>query len=115
MNNDKTKTQLPPGTDVGRRVVCAAIQVFKHGEHDLVITGARHFDGVMLRTIRLNYAIEQGFEDGNLKTIQGFIDQRGVFMTRTEAWKVAQAAGQILRRCGGDDANGGTLYSENLY
>lgn len=46
---------------------------------------------------------------------QGFIDQYGVFMTRTEAWQVALAAGQIRYRCGGDTANGGTLYSENLY
>jgi hypothetical protein len=46
---------------------------------------------------------------------QGFLDQHGVFLSRTEAWKVAEAAGQILRRVGGDDANGGTLFSENLY
>lgn len=46
---------------------------------------------------------------------QGFIDQLGQFHTRTEAWKIAEAAGQILYRCGGDTANGGTLYSENLY
>lgn len=45
----------------------------------------------------------------------GFIDQFGNFHTRTEAWKIAEAAGQIFRRCGGDTVNGGTLYSENLY
>lgn len=50
-----------------------------------------------------------------LKAAQGFIDQWGVFMDRQEVWKVAEAAGQILHRCGGDTSNGGTLYSENLY
>jgi hypothetical protein len=43
---------------------------------------------------------------------QGFIDQRGEFMTREEAHKVATKSGQIIRRCGGDD---GRLFSENLY
>jgi hypothetical protein len=43
---------------------------------------------------------------------QGFIDQHGVFMTREEAWIVAEAACQIIRRVGGDGAR---LYSENLY
>nr|SPS06144.1 conserved protein of unknown function [Candidatus Nitrotoga fabula] len=112
---NQTKTPLPPGADVGRRVVCAAVVLINGNGNDVMFTGARHFDGAMLRIIRLNPAIEQAFEDGISRNKQGFIDQRGVFMTRTEAWKVAQAAGQILRRCGGDDANGGTLYSENLY
>lgn len=33
-------------------------------------------------------------------------------MTREEAHEVAKAAGQIIRRCGGDEHK---LYSENLY
>jgi hypothetical protein len=33
-------------------------------------------------------------------------------MTREEAFEVASAAGQIIRRVGGDD---GKLFSENLY
>ncbi|CAE6710389.1 hypothetical protein [Candidatus Nitrotoga fabula] len=63
----------------------------------------------------MDVVLHEEFEYGDIKFEQGFIDQHGVFMTRTEAWHVAQASGQILRRCGGDDANGGTLYSENLY
>lgn len=51
----------------------------------------------------------------NIKSEAGFVDNFGNFLTRTEAWKVAEAAGQILYRVGGDTANGGTLYSENLY
>jgi hypothetical protein len=55
----------------------------------------------------------------------GFIDQHQVFLTRAEAWKVADAAGQIRRPSGfernynnqrrpnvGDE---GLLFSENLY
>ena len=30
-------------------------------------------------------------------------------------WNVAKAAGQIIKEVGGNDLNGGTLYSENLY
>jgi hypothetical protein len=43
---------------------------------------------------------------------QGFVDQYGNFMTREEAWEIAQAAGQIRRPEGGAP---GTLYSEHLY
>jgi hypothetical protein len=43
---------------------------------------------------------------------QGFLDNKGIFLTREEAHTVAKAAGQIVRRVGGD-AN--RLYSENLY
>ena len=32
-----------------------------------------------------------------------------------KAWKIAEPAGQIRRRIGGDTINGGTLFSENLY
>lgn len=46
---------------------------------------------------------------------QGFVDRNRNYLTREQAWEVAKAAGQIIRRCGGDDSNGGTLYSENLY
>lgn len=45
-------------------------------------------------------------------TEQGFIDQHGNFYSREEAWKIAQANGQIIRRVGGDE---GRLFSENLY
>jgi hypothetical protein len=43
---------------------------------------------------------------------QGFVDQHGVFLTREEAMEIARAAGQIVRRCGGDSIR---LFSENLY
>jgi len=80
--------------DVPRRVVCAALR-----RRDTIICGPRHWDSICRGTSK------DGWE-------QGFVDQNGVFLTREEAWMVALTAGQILRRCGGDE---GRLFSENLY
>ncbi len=88
-----------------RVVVCAANRY-----EDTIILGARHWDtsmhriGNKLKTV-LAHPSSASWE-------QGFIDQFGVFMTREEAWIVAEAAGQIKYRVGGD---GIKLYSENLY
>ncbi len=87
-----------------RRIVCAA----NRDRDGLVIVGVRHWDAFMHAQ-----ADSQPWVAGHHE--QGFIDQFGVFMSRTEAWRVASAAGQIIRRVGGDNADGGTLYSENLY
>lgn len=93
-------------SDYQRRVVCAACKM----TDGTLILGARHWDGHMIMiSSKLNKERSKNPDD------QGFVDQWNVFMTREEAWKVADAAGQILYRCGGDTANGGTLYSENLY
>lgn len=95
-----------------RVVVCAAIR-----QGELIICGARHFDTVIRGVIKTMGIKHTGFE-------QGFIDQLGVFMTRKEAWVVADKAGQIHRPTGleteykprpanvGDEAE---LFSENLY
>ncbi len=91
-----------------RVVVCAAN---RYGDYFLFI-GIRHFCPMMRKNMegkdipwmRIKFGEEQGF-----------VDQYGVFMSRQEAWSVAEAAGQIRHRCGGDTANGGTLFSENLY
>lgn len=87
-----------------RRVVCAA-NLLPNGR---VVIGVRHMDPFMRLHSRLMNAPKH-------QSLQGFIDQHGVWMDRREAWKVAEAAGQINYRCGGDSADGGTLYSENLY
>lgn len=86
-----------------RMIVCASHR-YACGS---IIAGVRHYDNVIRRQANKQ----------NLWTPaeQGFLDNRGEFLTRTEAWKVAEAAGQITRRVGGDKADGGTLYSENLY
>jgi hypothetical protein len=83
--------------NLGRRVVCAALR-----KGSVIICGPRHWDSICRAPSK------DGWE-------QGFVDQKGVFMDRKEAWEVADAAGQILRICGGEGVNGGRLFSENLY
>lgn len=95
-----------PPSDVLPRVVCAACKM----TDGTVVLGARHWDGRMIATAdMLNRERSHDPDD------QGFIDQWGRFMTRSEAWRVAVAANQIHHRSGGDEYDGGTLYSENLY
>lgn len=92
------------------RIVCAANLCEDTG---IVILGVRHWDTFM----RENKNDINVFWDSAFSTNveQGFVDQFGKFYTRTEAWKIAEKNNQIIRRVGGDTANGGTLYSENLY
>lgn len=95
---------------MNQRIVCAAIRLRFTGE---IILGLRHYDAFMHRQLEHTPSygdpVDQEFID------QGFIDQQGNFLSRTEAWKIAEAAGQIIRRVGGDYLDGGTLFSENLY
>lgn len=92
-----------------RRVVCAAN---RDPQTDHLILGARHWD----QSMHIHHGLFVYAKYYDLKfSEQGFIDQHGVFMGRQEAWKVAKEAGQIIRRVPGDDEDGGTLYSENLY
>lgn len=97
----------PEGAEV---IVCAAIRL-----NDTVICGARHYDSIMHKQIRVSELHRLHWFNNKHLVEQGFIDQFGRFYSRTEAWKVATAKGQIKRRCCGDEANGGTLFSENLY
>jgi hypothetical protein len=84
-----------------RRIVCAANRKRFTGE---IVLGIRHWDAFMHKLDTEGDPVDQGF-----------IDNRGAFLSRIEAWAVAETAGQIIRRVGGDTAFGGTLYSENLY
>ena len=89
------------------RVVCAA----NRNHMGLVVCSVRHFDPLMHRIIKplLEQHTSCEFDE------QGFVNTKGEFLTRTEAWKAAEENDQIRYRCGGDTADGGTLYSENLY
>lgn len=100
-----------------RRVVCAACKM----TDGTILLGARHWDSQMHATAkRLSLALGligsyPWRMDGE---VQGFIDQRGVFMDRAEAWEVALAAGQIryIESWNHSAGKGGyILYSENLY
>ena len=100
-----------------RMIVCAAI---RNKENGIIICGPRHGDC-------LNSASSIASSSGLSSNIWecGFVDQDNKFLSRKEAWKIADAAGQIRRPTGfehdlgnqrtpnvGDD---GLLFSENLY
>ena len=103
------KPYVPPTPIVARRIVCAAV---KMARNDRVVLGIRHGDDFMCDEIE---RMEPEPWHVTEEDIQGFVDSSGVFLNRQEAWKVAEAAGQILKRCGADTLGGGTLFSENLY
>lgn len=90
-----------------KRIVCAAIRNSK----GRIIVGARHYDGIMHTT--LNYSTDYADWEDHSQITQGFIDQRGNFLTREEAFDIAEENGQIIRLCGSEDRR--KLYSENLY
>jgi len=75
-----------------------------------IILGVRHWDDHMRQ--HRNELSDSGLSS---QYEQGFIDKFGRWHSRTEAWKIAVAANQIRRQVGDDSADGGTLYSENLY
>ena len=101
-----------------RLIVCAAI---RNDKTDIVLCGVHH--GVCM-----GLAIQLGLQDLRDSTSDwtvGFVDNEQQFLTRTEAWRVADAAGQIRRPTGwekdysqarpagvGDEK---LLFSENLY
>lgn len=104
-NNVKRLEALQSINDDAPLIVCAACKL----EDGTVLCGPRHWDMVMraqAKAIGVKYPAHE---------VQGFVDARGRFLTRTEAWKVSEQNGQIRNRCGGDATDGGTLYSENLY
>ena len=85
--------------DSARRVVCAALK----NSDGRIILGVRHFDQLMLR------ALEESPGDWSF-AVQGFVDQKGNFLSREEALIVAVLQDQIIHKVGEE-----RLYSENLY
>lgn len=82
-----------------QRVVCSAV---RHKETGQMWCGPRHHNCL--------WQVPKDISRDKLQ--QGFVDQFFNFLTREEAWVIAERKGQIVRRCGGD---GEKLYSENLY
>ena len=93
-----------------RKVVCAAIRA---ADGDLLL-GIRHYSLDMHAQMDAR-ADGWKFKHRHGKD-QGFVDQRGVYMTRTEAYKVAMEAGQPINidACR-EGPEGWELYSEGLY
>jgi hypothetical protein len=99
------------------RVVSAAM-LMKDG---LIVPGVRHFSPDMRAVLKRIYG------DGyHLKVIeQGFIDAKGRFLSREDAWRVADQHGQIflydpsgkgrLIPQAANEGSAGMLFSENLY
>lgn len=94
-------------------ILCAAIKrkeprpvirnPYYEGQNDIlnIELGYRHHD-IM---IRFYDELEQG------PNAQGFYTSKGRFVSREEAYEIADAANQIVESTGGK----GTLYSEDLY
>jgi len=77
-----------------------------------LITHKRHSDCIAwVAANRPGYRSESGEILKPVRGEEGFVDMDGNFLTREEAWDVADAAGQIRRVTGSK----GTLYSEDLY
>ena len=98
------------------RIVCAANRMTMDdgngGQSTIVVAGARHHDGVMNPVIR---ALIGGNRDRIMDMEQGFIDQHNQYYSRKEAWVIAEANNQIVKRVGGDGPEAHGLFSENLY
>lgn len=74
----------------------------------LIVPGVRHFSPDMRAVLHRIYG------DGYHLRVkeQGFIDAKGIFLTREDAHVRAKALGQIKHHCGGNET---TLYSESIY
>lgn len=96
------------------RVVAAAIRIRFAGalDHDqvreLVLSVPR--PGRHHNVLYLSH--RAGLNDEGDECEQGFVLSDGSFASRERARQVAEAAGQIIARCGGDRV---ALFSENLW
>jgi hypothetical protein len=108
---------IPKPSPPIRMVVCAAnrILTLRLPEDEVgyyLVLGPRHFSPTMHLHINAMIAAGCGTREDWRGSTQGFIDQKGVFMTREEAFVVAQAAGQVRY---GPHLSGGQLDSSDLY
>ena len=88
--------------DVDALVVCAAC-INSEGK---VVPSVRHGDKLM-------YNVMDEEEVIRFRWVQGFVTNRFSFITREEAWIIAERQGQIRNKLPCDSAK--RLYSENLY
>lgn len=91
-------------------IICAALLVQVEGlDHATIIPCRRHGDG---------YAILKDFGYAPNKAYEiiedGFIDHKGTFLNRMNAWEHAVECGQLSHNSQ-LIANNGVLFSEDLY
>lgn len=105
--------------NIPERIVCSACQVFadeKDGTNEdgsLIVHevyGLRHYDPLMRKQIK---ELEKQYNYALLDYEQGFLTNKGRFVGREEALKIAKEQGQILRLSG--SPNPDILFSEDLY
>jgi hypothetical protein len=85
------------------RVVCAALKCKATGR---IVLGLRHWD------VFMHQNMSQESVSTTANTEQGFVNQKGEFLTREEAWKVASDANQFIN---GRSQLPGFLFSEDIY
>ena len=99
-------------------IVCAAMFIQSlTDDTQHIICSPRHWDTIARNQLNIIYP---DFNPCDFEITQGFVDQFCNFLSREEAWLIAERNSQIRYRCGGDTyiKNGksiGKLFSENLY
>lgn len=105
--------------DIPERVVCSACQVFvdkRDGTNEdgseiiHEVYGVRHYDQFMHKQLD---ALEKNYKYPLLNWEQGFLTNKGRFVGRKEAMKIAKAQNQVIRLSGSPDSD--ILFSEDLY
>lgn len=108
-------TTLPyGGVDIPERIVCAANQ---YG--NVILCGIRHGSEDMYSLWDKVEEYDSCFFDYWKEHEQGFITNKGRFVDRKEAWKIALEQRQIVRLVGSQSIDSAfedtELFSENLY
>ena len=93
-----------------RRIACAANRSKGLGKNSYIVLGVRHFDDHMRKLIKEKWG-EECLKNKYFE--QGFVDNKGEFLNRKQAFKIAKKAGQIIKKTGGEDSK--ELFSEDLY
>lgn len=91
-----------------RKVICAACHC---KTYDTVLISPRHWDSTMHKQLALFPEKYKLLTPNQWE--QGFVDQFGVFMTRVEAFQVAQTSGQKINHT--LNLSDVQLFSEGLY
>lgn len=105
--------------EIPERIVCSACQVFvderdgtlENGDYIIhEVYGLRHYDSFMNKQIK---ELEKMYKHALLDWGQGFLTNKGRFVSREEAMKIAKEQNQIIRLSG--SPNSDILFSEDLY
>lgn len=106
-------------SEIPERIVCSACQVFvderdgtlENGDYIIhEVYGLRHYDPFMNKQIK---ELEKMYNHPLLDWEQGFLTNKGRFVGRNEAMKIAKAQNQVIRLSG--SPNSDMLFSEDLY